>query len=65
MNKDDVHLKASKFAHSCIEEIIANRESQKAKALTHNHLQGAWLNLYDGFSAGYRKALKEIKDDNT
>lgn len=59
MNKDDIHLKASGFAHSCIDEIVANRESQKAKALTHDQLQGSWLNLYDGFSAGYRAALEE------
>ena len=40
-----------------------NRESQKAKALTHDQLQSAWLNHYDGFSAGYRAALEEMKYD--
>ena len=63
MSKDDVHLKACDYAQLCQKQIITNRESQKAKALTHDQLQSAWLNHYDGFSAGYRAALEEMKDE--
>ena len=63
MTKDDIHLKACDYAQKCQEQITTNRKSQKAKALTHDQLQSAWLNHYDGFSAGYRAAFEETKDD--
>lgn len=57
---ESIHLKACEFAQLCQQQITTNRKSQKAKALTHDQLQSAWLNHYDGFSAGYRAALGEF-----
>lgn len=61
--KEEIHLKACDYAQLCQQQITTNRKSQKAKALTHDQLQSAWLNHYDGFSAGYRAALEEMKDE--
>lgn len=61
--KDDIHLRACDYAQKCQEQITLNRMNLNEKPFTHDQLQGIWLNHYDGFSAGYRAALEEMKDD--
>ena len=60
---ESIHLRACDYAQKCQEEIKLNRMNLNEKALTHDQLQGIWLNHYDGFSAGYRAALEEMKDE--
>ena len=61
---ESIHLRACDYAQKCQEQITLNRMNLNEKPFTHDQLQGIWLNHYDGFAAGYRAALEEMKDDN-
>jgi len=63
--KEEIHIKACEYADNCQKQIVDNQYALNEKALTHNQLQGSWVNHYDGFMAGYRAVLEGKEDVGT
>ena len=52
--EEQLHLKASAYAHQSVADLLAGCKRNNVKAPTKLEQQNYWLAGYEGFKAGYK-----------